>query len=157
MDGPNALPEPPPPHLPSVLFVAPAPDHAPPESLTDDELADAIQTLQRKLHSARRSLVVADVAGGVLTLVIIVLGFIVLWAGPEPFLEKIAGQRRVATTYDIFLWWLALIVLAVLGGAFGDQVLRGRLRLARGWRHRVHHLERRLQDAEHVRRNRAGA
>ncbi len=132
------------------IFAPQRPDHAPPETLTDAELRDAIASLERKLHSAKRALLVATVAGWTLTAGILALGFFLLWIGPTPFLQRMLGRGGVATTYDVVAWWIAILILAVLGGAFADQLVRGRLRLARGWRARVAELTSRLHDAQSV-------
>ena len=135
------------PSEPAALFAPQRPDHMRPQTLDDHELALAVASLRRKQHSARRSYAAAHLAGIALTLLLIALTATVLWYGPEPFIERVFGHARVATTYDVFAWWLAVIVLAILGGTFGDQLLRGRLRLAHGWKHRLAELERRLADA----------
>jgi len=138
-------------------FHAPRPDHSPPELLSDDELARAIQTLRRKAHSVRRARLAANVAGATLTVAILAAGFVLLWAGPAPFLERLTGQRTLATPWHIVLWWLGVLLLAAVGGALGDQLLRGRLRMVRGWSHKLHDLERRLAEAESVVHRRGGA
>lgn len=131
------------------------PDHIPPETLTDRELADSIASLDRKVRSARQAYLAARIAGIALTATVLGLGFALLYFGPAPFLERVFGKSTPATTYDVFLWWIAILVLAVAGGAFGDQVLRGRERIVRGWKYRVAELTRRLEDAEAVQRRRA--
>jgi hypothetical protein len=144
------------PALNPILHFGPQrPDHIPPETLTDSELAEAIASLDRKVKSAQRAYYVAQIAGIGLTVAVLGLGFTLLYFGPRPFLERVFGKSTPATTYDIFLWWFAVLVLAVAGGAFGDQVLRGRQRIVRGWKYRLAELTRRLEDAETVRRRRA--
>jgi hypothetical protein len=145
-------------HAPATLFVKQRPDHVPAEVLTNAELTASIAALERKLISARRSLFATHAAGAVITIVLLSLGVILLWFGPSPFLENVFGQggTLTATMYDVFVWWLAVLVLAVMGGAFGDQMLRGRLRLARGWKSRVADLSRRLEDARSVLARRRG-
>jgi hypothetical protein len=138
-------------------FVAQPPSHVPPATLSDEDLAIAIGSLHRKLRRARRSLLLAHTVGASLTLMVIGAGFAVLWAGPAPFFARFLGQEYVTTAFDAAAWWLVLLLLAILGGAFGDQLLRGKLRIVRGWQHRVHDLERRLADAEDVRRQRVSA
>ena len=123
--------------------------------LTDDELDHSIESLHRKLRSARRSLLLSHAAGASLTVVVVGLGFALLWAGPAPFFERFLGHGYKTSIFDAVAWWLSLLLLAILGGAFGDQLLRGKARLVRGWRHRVHDLERRLSEAEDVRRQRS--
>jgi hypothetical protein len=140
---------------PLLHFGPQRPDHIPPETLTDRELADAIASLGRKTRSARQAYLVAQLAGIGLTAIVLGLGFTLLYFGPTPFFERVFGKSVPATTYDVLLWWIAVIVLAVIGAAFGDQVLRGRQRTARGWKYRVVELTRRLEDAESVRRRRA--
>jgi hypothetical protein len=142
---------------PAALFAPQRPDHMPPQTLADDELALSVDSLRRKRQSARRSYTVAHLAGIALTVVLVALTATVLWYGPEPFIEHVFGHARIATTYDIIVWWFAVIVLAILGGTFGDQLLRGRLRLAHGWKHRLTELDRRLADAEHEQRRRTPA
>lgn len=61
----------------------------PPELLGDDELARAIDSLRRKLASARRMLVIANFARLTFLLTVLAGGFAILWAGPAPFLELI--------------------------------------------------------------------
>lgn len=71
-------------------FGAQRPDHSPPpELLGDDELARAIDSLRRKLASARRMLVIANFARLTFLLTVLAGGFAILWAGPAPFLELI--------------------------------------------------------------------
>lgn len=138
---------------PETLFVRQRPDHVPPESLDHAELAASIASLELKLLSSKRSLMVAQTAGVLLVTFVVVLGGLLLYFGPSPFLQHVFhnSESLVATTYDVVLWWLALVVLAVFGGIFGDQLLRGRLRLSRGWKHRVAELSRRLDDAQRER------
>lgn len=141
---------------PATLFAKHRPDHVPPESLDHAELAASIASLELKLLSSKRALVAAQTAGALLVTFVVVLGGALLYFGPSPFLQHVFhnSESLVATTYDVVLWWLALVVLAVIGGLIGDQLLRGRLRLARGWKHRVADLSRRLEDAQRVRQRR---
>jgi hypothetical protein len=118
--------------------------------LGDDELTRAISTLARKLSSARRMLVLANTARLTFFLVMLLGGFAILWAGPAPFLELIEGQRALATTWDVFAWWFAVLALFSVGGAFAMQAARRRRRRAAGWQHRVADLERRLKEASRV-------
>ena len=136
--------------------MAPRPDHVPPEALPSAELGQSIRTLRRKLRSARNALFVTRLGGALLTVALIVTGFALLWIGPERFLERLLGLRAIATTYDVILWWSVVIVVCVVGGALGDQLVRSRLRLARGWRHRVDELRHRLAHAEAEQRRRHG-
>jgi len=142
-------------NYPVLHFGPQRPDHIPPESLTDSELAESIASLVRKVRSARQAYLVARLAGIALTITVLGLGFTLLYFGPTSFLERVFGKSAPATTYDVFLWWIAVLVLAVAGGAFGDQVLRGRQRTVRGWKYRLAELTRRLEDAEAVQRRRA--
>lgn len=137
-------------------FSAQRPDHSLPELLDDDELARAIDSLRRKLASARRMLAIANFARLTLFLAMLLGGFTILWAGPAPFLELIEGQRTLATTWDVFAWWFAVLALFVAIGAFAIQVSRRRKRRAVGWQHRVADLERRLDKAHRVRDSRLG-
>jgi hypothetical protein len=141
---------------PGPLFVAPRPDHVPPEALSSTELEQSVRTLRRKLRSARNALFVTRLGGALLTVALIITGFALLWIGPEPFLERLLGLRAITTTYDAILWWSIVIVVCVVGGALGDQLVRGRLRLARGWRNRVDELRHRLDHAETEQRRRHG-
>ena len=131
-------------------FAAQRPDHSPPELLGDDELARAIDSLQRKLRSARRMLAVATMARVTFFGVMLMAGFAILWAGPAPFLELIQGQRVLATTWDVFAWWFAVLAIASVVGALLTQASRRRRRRAAGWQHRVTDLERRLGEATRV-------
>ena len=135
------------PPQPGPVFVAPRPDRVPPETLRTAELEHSIRSLQRKLRSAENALFATRLGGAVLAAALLITGFVLLWFGPAPFVERLAG-RAIATTYDVFLWWSIVIVACVIGGALGDQMVRGRLRLARGWRHRVDELRHRLDHAE---------
>jgi hypothetical protein len=142
---------------PVALFAPQRPDHTPPQVLSDDELARSVATLHRKLHSARRSHLATQIASVTVTLVVVALVATLVWFGPEPFLERVFGHARVATTYDVGLWWFAVIVLAIFGAFVGDQLVRGRLRLVRGWKHRVDELDRRLSDAAQEQKRRAAS
>lgn len=153
MDGQSSTPKPMPP-LAGPVFVAPRADHTPPEGLSDDALETSIRSLRHKVHWARRRLHISQGMRLMLTVAVLGAGFTVLWLGPEPILQKMTGQRVIATMYDVFIWWFLVVALGVIGGAFGDQVLRGRSRRTRGWKHRVAELTRRLEDAEDVRRRR---
>ena len=117
----------------------------------------ALDSLHRKLKRARHSLRLARIVGAALTLIVVGAGFAVLWAGPAPFFARFLGHQYVTTAFDVAAWYLVLLLLAILGGAFGDQLLRGKLRIVRGWQHRVHDLERRFADAEDVRCQRDSA
>jgi membrane protein implicated in regulation of membrane protease activity len=125
-------------------FSAQRPDHLRPDELGDDELDLAVDSLGRKLHSARRMLFLATVARLLLLAVMLFAGFAILAFGPAPFLEFIEGQRRVATTWDVFVWWVGILALASLIVALLLQASRRRRRRAAGWRHRVEDLDRRL-------------
>lgn len=142
------------PSLQGPVFVARRPDRVPPETLEAAELERSIASLSRKLRSARNALLVTRLGGALLAIALSVTGFVLLWLGPEPFLERVVGARTIATSYDLILWWSVVIVVCVIGGAYGDHLLRGRARLARGWRHRVEELRQRLEHAEAEQQNR---
>ena len=142
------------PLLPGPVFGAPRPDHVPPEALSAEELNLSIVSLRRKLRSARQSLALTRAGGTLLSVALLVTGFVLLWFGPAPILERVFGAGAIATTYGVFLWWSAAVAVCVLGGVFGDRLLRGRLRLARGWAHRVEELRHRLAHAEAERQRR---
>jgi hypothetical protein len=144
------------PNSSTPLFVAQRPDHLPPDSLGDAELAASIESLHRKLHAARRRLRMTQIAAGALAALIVGAVLALLWAGPTPFFVRFLGRGTVTTTYDAVAWWIALIVLAIAGVLFGDQLLRGKARVARRWHHRVSDLERRLSDAVGVLEGRRG-
>lgn len=137
-------------------FSAQRPDHSPPELLDDDELAHAIDSLRRKLASARRMLAIANFARFTLLLAMLVGGFAILWAGPAPFLELIEGRRVLGTVWDVLGWWFLVLALFVVIGGFATEVSRRRRRRAAGWQHRVEELERRLDDAQRTRDVRLG-
>lgn len=131
--------------------------HAPPETLSDDALSASLARLRRKLHAARRLLFVAHVTGATMTFFVIGAGFAVFWAGPSQFFERFMGPEYPVTVLDVAAWWLVLVGLAVVGGAFGVQLLRGKLRLVRRRRHRVHELARRIVEAEAEQQRRTAA
>ncbi len=145
------------PNSSTPLFVAQRPDHLPPESLDDTELAASIRSLKRKRRAARRALLATRIASGTATALLAGAVFALLWVGPAQFLERLLGRGTATTTYDAALWWASLTVLAIGGVLLGDQLLRGKLRLARGWHHRIHDLDRRLRDAQTVEDERRGA
>ena len=142
------------PPLQGPVFVARRPDRVPPERLPTAELESSIHSLRRKVRSARSALFITRIGGALLSTALIVTGFVLLWFGPKPFVELLTGSRAIITTYDLMLWWSIVVVICVLGGAFGDQLLRGRLRLVRGWAHRVDELSNRLEHAEAERQRR---
>ena len=131
------------------------PDHSPPELLGEDELARAIDSLTRKLHSARRMLSIATTARYVFYLVTGVGGIAILTLLPLPFQELAEGQRALATTWDVFAWWFAVLALATVLGTAVTQSSRRRRRRTMGWRARVNDIERRLAHASRVQAERA--
>lgn len=126
----------------------------PPQKLSDAQLDEAIASLHAKLHSARRALWYAQFAAMAFTLALLAVGFVLLWFGPSSYLGAIFGLKGAGKSTGVWLWWVVIVAIAVVGGAFGDQLLRGRLRLARGWHHRVDELELRLHDAESIKSRR---
>jgi hypothetical protein len=128
-------------------FAAQRPDHSPPDTLSNDELARAIDSLERKSRSAKRMLVLANGARLVFFGMLLAGGFAILITGPAPFLELAEGQRTLATTWDVFAWWFAVLAIASIAGALAIQAARRRRRRAAGWRNRVEELDRRLDDA----------
>src|SRR3990172_6457017 len=136
------------------LFANHPSGHEPPATLTDAELEASLVALRHKLRSARRSLLLAHAVGATLTVVILGAGFAVLSAGPAPFFERFLGHAHETTTFDAVAWWLVPLLPARAGGPFGDQLLRGKRRRARGWGPRVRELEPRGADAEAGRRER---
>jgi hypothetical protein len=139
------------------LFSAPRPDHSPPENLNDAELALAIDSLRRKLHSVRSALRAARLAGTGLLVVILVAGFTLLWAGPEPFLPRIFEDGAAVTVPELLAWWGAVIAAALFVGIVSYRLFAHRIQIIRGWRHKEHDLERRLEHAEIEARRRRGA
>jgi TRAP-type C4-dicarboxylate transport system permease small subunit len=139
------------------LFSPPRPDHSPPESLNDDELAQAIDSLTRKLHSVRASLRVARLAGLAVLALIIGVGFLLLWAGPEPFLSRIFENGDAVTIPTLLAWWTTVIVVALFLGIVSFRLFAHRLHAVRGWVHKAHELERRLDQAESEARRRTKA
>lgn len=87
--------------------------------------------------------------------VIVLVGIGVLGLGPAPLVELIQGTRVLATSWDIFVWWFAILATVSVGGAIAVQAIRRRRRRAAGWRSRVEDLERRLAHAERERARRA--
>jgi hypothetical protein len=115
--------------------------------LSDDELARAIDSLERKQRSAKRMLTLANSARLVFFGVLLAGGFAILIVGPAPFIELAEGQRTLATTWDVFAWWFAVLAIASIAGAIAIQAARRRRRRAAGWKHRVDDLDRRLMEA----------
>jgi hypothetical protein len=148
------------------LFAAPRPDHSPPESLDDAELARAIDSLGRKLRSVRASLRTARLAGLAVLAVVLATGFTLLWIGPDPFLPRIFGDGTgaavsqllfwwvdgaVATVPELLFWWVAVITVALFVGIVSYRLFAHRMHIVSGWRHKrhkAHELERRLEHAE---------
>jgi hypothetical protein len=128
-------------------FAAQRPDHSPPDTLSGDELARAIDSLERKHRSAKRMLMLANGARLIFFGLLLAGGFAILIIGPAPFLELVEGQRTLATTWDVFAWWFAVLAIASIAGALAIQAARRRRRRAVGWKHRVGELERRLAEA----------
>ena len=128
-------------------FGAQRPDHSRPELLSDDELALAIDSLKRKLRSARQMLALANIARLTFFATMLGLGFAFLMLGPAPFLELMQGERVMATTWDVFVWWAVILALVSFGGALTVQAARRRRRRAKGWKQRVADLDRRLEQA----------
>jgi hypothetical protein len=137
-------------------FSAQRPDHSRPELLSDDELSRAVDSLKRKLHSARRMLALANGARIVFFAAMLGLGFAFLALGPAPFLELIEGQRDLATPWDVFVWWAVILAIVSFGGALLVQAARRRRRQATGWKHRVEELDRRLDQARDEQNRRRG-
>lgn len=135
-------------------FLAHRPDHSPPDLLSDLELEHAIDSLTRKLHSARRMLTVATVARFGLYGAMAAGGIVILTLSPVPFRELAEGQRAIATPWDVFVWWFAILAIVSVLGALAVQASRRRRRRAAGWQARVDDLERRLSDAVGVLGNR---
>ncbi len=139
------------------LFTAPRPDHSPPEGLSSEELAQAIDSLSRKLRSVRASLRTARLAGLAVFVLIIGIGFILLWVGPEPFLPRIFESGDVVTVPTLLGWWMAVILAALFVGIVSYRVFAHRQQVVRGWVHKSHDLERRLDHAESEARRRTKA
>lgn len=59
-------------------------------------------------------LVIANFARITFFLAMLVGGFAILWAGPAPFLELVQGQRVLATTWDVFAWWFAVLAIFII-------------------------------------------
>jgi sterol desaturase/sphingolipid hydroxylase (fatty acid hydroxylase superfamily) len=130
------------------LFARPRPDHTPPEQLDDAALATAIDSLRRKLRSVRASLRTARLAGVSLLAVILAGGFTLLWVGPEAVLPRVFGDGEVVTIPTLLTWWVTIIAVAMFLGIASYRAFAHRLAIARGWQHKVHELERRLEHAE---------
>jgi hypothetical protein len=129
------------------LFTAPRPDHSPPEALNATELAQAIDSLTRKLRSVRSSLRAARLAGLAVLSLIIGVGFLLLWAGPEPFLSRIFENGDAVTIPTLLAWWGTVIIVALFLGIVSYRLFAHRLQVVRGWVHKEHELERRLDHA----------
>jgi hypothetical protein len=130
------------------LFTPPRPDHMPPEQLSSAELAKAIDSLRRKLHSVRAALRAARMAGIGMLGVILAIGFTLLWVGPAPFLGRIFQNGDLVTFPELLGWWGAVIAAALFVGIVSYRLLAHRMQIVRGWRNKAHELERRLDHAE---------
>jgi hypothetical protein len=128
-------------------FARQRPDHSPPELLSNDELDLAINTLDRKLRSARRMFVVATATRYGAFAAATITGVWLMAFGPAPIVEFLQQRRTLVTTWDVFAWWFAGLALTSLGGALAVQAIRRRRRRAAGWKHRMQDVERRLADA----------
>jgi sterol desaturase/sphingolipid hydroxylase (fatty acid hydroxylase superfamily) len=138
-------------------FAPPRPDHSPPESLSDEELARAIDSLGRKLGSVRVSLRAARLAGLAALALIMATGFTLLWVGPQPFLPRIFENGAAVTVPELLAWWGMVIAAALFLGIVSYRLFAHRMRVVRGWTHKAHDLERRLGHAEAEARRRRTA
>jgi hypothetical protein len=138
-------------------FGPPRPDHSPPESLSDEELARAIDSLGRKLSSVRVSLRAARLAGLVALAVILAAGFTLLLVGPQPFLPRIFENGPAVTVPELLAWWGMVIATALFLGIVSYRLFAHRMQVVRGWNHKAHDLERRLEHAEAEARRRGAA
>ncbi len=136
------------------LFTAPRPDHSPPEALSGAELAQAIDSLRRKLHSVRSSLRAARLAGLAVLALIIGSGFLLLWAAPEPFLSRIFENGDAVTIPTLLAWWGIVVIVALFLGIVSYRLFAHRLQVVRGWVNKEHDLQRRLEHAESEARRR---
>ena len=139
------------------LFATPRPDHSPPETLDDAELAKAIDSLTRKLHSVRAALRSARLAGLMVLAAILATGFTLLWVGPEPFLGRIFENGQVVTVPELLAWWGVVIGASLFVGVVSYRLFAHRMAIARGWRNKSLDLERRLGHAEAEARRRRPA
>ena len=119
-------------------------------------MSRAIDSLARKLRSARRMLAVATLARLALYGVVAVGGVALLTLGPAPIVEYFQKSRQLVTTWDVFAWWFAILGATTVVGAIATQVIMRRKRRVAGWRHRVDDLARRLAEARDVQRRRGG-
>jgi hypothetical protein len=136
------------------LFTPPRPDHSPPENLSTAQLAEAIDSLRRKLYSVRRSLRTARFAGLTVLAVILAGGFVLLWVGPAPFLARIFENGEAVTFPELLAWWGAVIAAALFAGIVSYRQFAHRMHIVRAWKHKAEELERRLAHAESEARNR---
>ncbi len=124
------------------------PDRSPPENLGDAELADAIDSLRRKLRSVRASLRAARISRFAALAGILALGFALLWVGPAPFLSRIFGKGDAVIIPVVLAWWGAVIAVALFVGIVGYRLFDRRTRVIREWTRKASELERRLAHAE---------
>ncbi len=116
--------------------------------LSDAQLEESMESLHAKLKSSRRTLAASYIAWSLVSFGIMAGGLLLLWFGPNSFIDRILGVRQVNMTTTMVLWWLAVVGVAVVGGAMGVQAITGKVRLAHHWKHRVMELEMRLQEVE---------
>jgi hypothetical protein len=138
------------------LFTTPRPDHSPPENLSDAELAEAIDSLGRKLRSVRAALRAARLAGVAMLAVILAAGFTLLWVGPSPFLSRIFENGAAVTVPELLAWWVSVIVAALFVGIVSYRLFAHRMQVVRGWDNKAHDIARRLDHAETEARRRRG-
>ena len=129
------------------IFTSPRPDHTPPENLTGEQLAEAIDSLRRKLRSVRRTLRGARIAELTVLAMILAAGFALLWLGPAPFLSRILENGEPVTIPELLLWWGTVMTAALFVGIVSYRILAHRMRVARAWNHKAAELERRLAHA----------
>lgn len=138
-------------------FAATRPDHSRPENLGSAELGHAIASLRRKLRSVRASLRAAQIAKLSVLTMIMALGFVLLWLGPEPFLSRIFGNGEIVTIPELLAWWATVIVTALFLGIVGYRLFADRMRAVRAWTHKERDLARRVAHVEAEARRRGAA
>jgi membrane protein implicated in regulation of membrane protease activity len=94
------------------------------------------------------SLRTARLAGLAVLSLILAAGFTLLWVGPAPFLARIFDGGDAVTVPELLAWWVAVIAVALFTGIVSYRLFAHRMEVVRGWRHKAHELERRLEHAE---------
>lgn len=105
------------------------------DDLAAPEREVLFQDLRAKQSRVRRRARRAHLIGMALTACFLALGVALMTIGPAELLGAFDRWLRMPTLKGQGVRWAILVLLAVLGGASADYVLRRRLKIARMWDH----------------------